>query len=123
MFKCEVFKSYHITSRRLISPGRSPVVRRGVWLTGAGEQDRMVDPAITIRRTMNEVIDRIVKLLASGLNRDEVYRDIYSKCTLTLRTKNQQQLLSDLIAQIDARSVFAVGTIPTKENDEKQSTR
>jgi hypothetical protein len=61
---------------------------------------------------MNQVIDRIVKLLASGLNRDEVYRDIYSKCTLSVQTKKQQQQLADLIAQIDARSVFATGVIP-----------
>jgi len=64
---------------------------------------------------MNQVIDRIVKLLASGLNRDEVYKDIHSKCTLSVQTKNQKQQLADLIAQIDSRSVFAVGTIPTEE--------
>jgi hypothetical protein len=64
---------------------------------------------------MNQVIDRIVKLLASGLNRDEVYKDIYSKCTLSVQTKNQKQQLADLIAQIDSRSVFAVGIIPTEE--------
>ena len=36
--------SYHTTSRRLIAPDSGPVIRRGVWLTGAGEQDWMVDP-------------------------------------------------------------------------------
>ena len=61
---------------------------------------------------MNQAIDRIVKLLALGLNRDEVYRDIYSKCTFSIQTKKQQQQLADLIAQIDARSVFATGVIP-----------
>jgi hypothetical protein len=64
---------------------------------------------------MNQVIDRIVKLLASGLNRDEVYKDIHSKCTLSVQTKSQKQQLADLIAQIDSRSVFAVGIIPTEE--------
>jgi len=44
-----------------------------------------------------------------------VYKDIHSKCTLSVQTKNQKQQLADLIAQIDSRSVFAVGTIPTEE--------
>lgn len=61
---------------------------------------------------MNEVIDRIIKLLSLGLDRDEVYKDICSKCSLSVQTKNQKQELADLIAQIDSRSVFAVGRIP-----------
>tara|TARA_R100001591_G_scaffold24426_1_gene34430 strand:+ start:44 stop:244 length:201 start_codon:yes stop_codon:yes gene_type:complete len=62
---------------------------------------------------MNEVIDRIVVLLSAGYNRCEVYKDIYTKCSLSVKTKNHQQQLADLIAQIDARSVFAVGKIPS----------
>ena len=60
---------------------------------------------------MNEVIDRIVKLLSEGHDRNEVYKDIYSKCSLSVQTKNHKQQLADLIAQIDSRSVFAVGEI------------
>ena len=65
---------------------------------------------------MNKVIDRIVKLLASGLNRDEVYRDIHSKCALSVQNKNHEQQLANLIAQIDSRSVFANGVIPNEGN-------
>ena len=60
---------------------------------------------------MNEVIDRIVKLLSEGHDRNEVYKDIYSKCSMSISTKNHKQQLADLIAQIDSRSVFAVGEI------------
>ena len=62
---------------------------------------------------MNEVIDRIVKLFSEGHNRNEVYKDIYSKCSLSVQTENHKQQLADLIAQIDSRSVFAVGKIPS----------
>ena len=60
---------------------------------------------------MNEVIDRIVKLLSEGHDRNEVYNDIYRKCSMSIKTKNHKQQLADLIAQIDSRSVFAVGEI------------
>ena len=60
---------------------------------------------------MNEVIDRIVKLLSEGHDRNEVYKDIYTKCSMSIKTKNHKQQLADLIAQIDSRSVFAVGEI------------
>ena len=60
---------------------------------------------------MNEVLDRIVKILSEGHDRNEVYKDIYTKCSMSIKTKNHKQQLADLIAQIDSRSVFAVGEI------------
>ena len=63
--------------------------------------------------SMNEVVDRIVVLLSAGYSRCEVYKDIYKKCSLSVKTKNHKQQLADLIAQIDAKSVFAVGKIPS----------
>lgn len=58
------------------------------------------------------VQDRILMLLQAGHQPDDVFKDIYSQCWLSLKTKADKQELADFIAKLDRRSVFATGCIP-----------
>ena len=56
--------------------------------------------------------DRIVMLLQAGHQQEEVFKDIYAQCALSIETKAQKQSLADYIAVMDRMDVFAVGSIP-----------
>ena len=56
--------------------------------------------------------DRIVMLLQAGHQQEEVFKDIYAQCWLSLNTNAKKQDLADFIAKIDRISVFATGWIP-----------
>jgi len=58
------------------------------------------------------VQDRILMLLQAGHQPDDVFKDIYSQCWLSIKTKADKQELADFIAQLDRRSVFATGSVP-----------
>lgn len=58
------------------------------------------------------VQDRILMLLQAGHQPDDVFRDIYTQCWLSLKTKADRQELADFIAKLDRRSVFATGWVP-----------
>jgi len=50
--------------------------------------------------------------LQAGHQPDDVFKDIYSQCWLSIKTKADKQELADFIAQLDRRSVFATGSVP-----------
>ncbi len=58
------------------------------------------------------VQDRILMLLQAGHQPEDVFKDIYSQCWLSLKTKADRQELADFIAQLHPRSVFAPGSVP-----------
>jgi hypothetical protein len=58
------------------------------------------------------VQDRILMLLQAGHQPDDVFKDIYTQCWLSIKTKAHKQDLADFIAKMDRRSVFAIGWVP-----------
>jgi hypothetical protein len=91
--------------------GRNPL-RRVTGIHPNNLEGTRVMKLLAAKNLQQSVQDRILMLLQAGHQPDDVFKDIYVQCALSIETKAQKQELADYIAVMDRCFVGAVGSIP-----------